>query len=65
MWLLHSRHFKQGLAQQLTLPVAALVILLCTFAGRAAVPLAGGVAALTVAVGVTLKRRRPERTGPA
>ncbi|MEV5280031.1 low temperature requirement protein A [Streptomyces sp. NPDC051994] len=65
VWLLHSRHFKQGLAQQLTLPVAALVILLCTFAGRAAVPLAGGVAALTVAVGVTLQRRRPERTGPA
>ncbi|WP_329464729.1 low temperature requirement protein A [Streptomyces sp. NBC_01431] len=65
VWLLHSRHFKQGLAQQLTLPVAALVILLCTFAGRAAVPLAGGVAALTVAVGVTLKGRRPERTGPA
>ncbi|MFE9572180.1 low temperature requirement protein A [Streptomyces sp. NPDC006692] len=65
VWLLHSRHFKRGLAQQLTLPVAALVILLCTFAGRAAVPLAGGVAALTVAVGVTLQRRRPERTGPA
>ncbi|MFI6687950.1 low temperature requirement protein A [Streptomyces sp. NPDC050485] len=60
VWLLHSRHFKQGLAQQLTLPIAALVILLCTFAGRTAVPLAGGVAALTVAVGSVLKSRRPE-----
>ncbi|MFJ8310529.1 low temperature requirement protein A [Streptomyces sp. NPDC094147] len=68
VWLLHSRHFKQGLAQQLTLPVAALAILLCTFAGRTAVPLAGGVAALTVAVGSVLKSRRPERperTAPA
>ncbi|MER0446298.1 low temperature requirement protein A [Streptomyces sp. Edi4] len=60
VWLLHSRHFKRGAAQQLVLPVAALAIVACTFAGRAAVPLAGAVAALTVAVGWTLNRRRPE-----
>ncbi|WP_053724366.1 low temperature requirement protein A [Streptomyces sp. WM6378] len=62
VWALHSRHFKRGAAQQLTLPVSALVILGCTFAGHAAVPLAGAVAAVTVAVGWTLNRRRAERT---
>ncbi|MFI6050851.1 low temperature requirement protein A [Streptomyces violascens] len=62
VWGLHSRHFKRGLAQQLTLPVSALVILACTFAGRTGVPLAGAVAAVTVAVGWTLNRRRAEVT---
>jgi integral membrane sensor domain MASE1 len=27
VWLLHARHFKRGLAQQLTLPVCGLAIL--------------------------------------
>ncbi|MEW2526176.1 low temperature requirement protein A [Streptomyces sp. NPDC047071] len=57
VWLLHSRHFKVGLAQQLVLPVTAVVILACTFAGRWAVLAAGVVAALAVAVGVTLTTR--------
>ncbi|MCZ4095693.1 low temperature requirement protein A [Streptomyces sp. So13.3] len=57
VWLLHSRHYKSGLAQQLVLPVASLLVLACTFAGESAVLLAGVVSALTVAVGVTLARR--------
>ncbi|MFG3285057.1 low temperature requirement protein A [Streptomyces sp. NPDC048111] len=63
VWLLHSRHFKRGTAQQLMLPVAALAVLGCTFAGHAAVPLAGAVSALTVAIGWALNRERP--TTPA
>ncbi|MGW3622239.1 low temperature requirement protein A [Streptomyces sp. NPDC000880] len=58
VWLLHARHFKRGRAQQLTLPVSALAILACTFAGHWAVLAAGLVAAATVAVGVTLATRR-------
>ncbi|WHM38289.1 low temperature requirement protein A [Streptomyces sp. BPTC-684] len=57
VWALHSRHFKRTLAQQLTLPVSAVAILACTFAGHGAVLAAGLVAAATVAVGVTLSRR--------
>ncbi|AEW94263.1 MULTISPECIES: low temperature requirement protein A [Streptomycetaceae] len=57
VWLLHARTVKRGLAQQLTLPCAAVLVLCCTPAGRAAVPLAGGVSALTVVVGVALAAR--------
>ncbi|MER6996900.1 low temperature requirement protein A [Streptomyces sp. NPDC000410] len=63
VWLLHARHFKRGVAQQLTLPVSALAVLACTFAGEWAVLAAGLVAAATVAVGETLAHRgrpRPE-----
>ncbi|MEV0277785.1 low temperature requirement protein A [Streptomyces sp. NPDC050610] len=59
VWLLHSRHYKVTFAQQLVLPVAALLVLLCTFAGAAAVLLAGVVCALTVAVGLLLNERNP------
>ncbi|MGK5643268.1 low temperature requirement protein A, partial [Streptomyces sp. URMC 126] len=41
VWLLHSRHHKRGPAQQMVLPLAALLVLACTFAGRWAVLLAG------------------------
>ncbi|KOG86446.1 membrane protein [Streptomyces varsoviensis] len=61
VWLLHSRHYKVTLAQQLVLPVAALLVLLCTFAGAAAVLLAGVVSALAVAVGLLLNERDPVR----
>ena len=54
LWLLHARHHKRGVLQQSLLPAAALLVLAVTFAGRAAVPLAGAVAALTVAAGVAL-----------
>lgn len=57
VWLLHSRHYKSGAAQQLVLPVASLLVLACTFGGESAVLLAGVVSALTVATGVTLARR--------
>ncbi|MGV9687986.1 low temperature requirement protein A [Streptomyces sp. NPDC003444] len=59
VWLLHARYFKVGTAQQLVLPVAALAILMCSFAGRWAVLAAGLVAAAAVATGVTLTARNP------
>ncbi|MFJ5225269.1 low temperature requirement protein A [Streptomyces sp. NPDC088400] len=57
VWLLHARHFKTGTAQQLVLPVSAAAVAACTFAGAWAVLAAGLVAAVTVAVGVTLSER--------
>ncbi|MDJ0380520.1 low temperature requirement protein A [Streptomyces sp. G-G2] len=57
VWLLHARHFKQGAAQQLLLPVAALAVLGCAWTGQQAVLWAGLVAAATVALGVTLRHR--------
>ncbi|PNE31751.1 membrane protein [Streptomyces eurocidicus] len=51
VWLLHSRHYKRGMAQQAVLPVSAALMLGCTFAGHAAVLLAGVVGAGTVGVG--------------
>ncbi|QSY47224.1 low temperature requirement protein A [Streptomyces griseocarneus] len=57
VWLLHSRHYKRGPAQQLTLPTASVAVLACTFAGSAAVLLAGLVVAATVAVGAVLAAR--------
>ncbi|MFD0352834.1 low temperature requirement protein A [Streptomyces sp. NPDC127110] len=57
VWLLHSRHFKRGAAQQLVLPVSALALLACTWAGSYAVLYAGLVATATVVVGVTLSVR--------
>lgn len=57
VWLLHSRYFKVGLAQQLVLPVSALATLASTFAGGWAVLVAGLVATATVATGVTLTNR--------
>ncbi|MEW1904318.1 low temperature requirement protein A [Streptomyces sp. NPDC086147] len=63
VWLLHARYFKVGTAQQLVLPVAALAILMCSFAGRWAVLAAGLVAAAAVATGVTLSARNPATRG--
>ncbi|MEU3221271.1 low temperature requirement protein A [Streptomyces sp. NPDC006971] len=57
VWALHARHFKRDLAEQLSLPAAALAILACTFAGAWAVFAAGLVAAATVAAGELLSRR--------
>ncbi|MER5889346.1 low temperature requirement protein A [Streptomyces sp. NPDC001941] len=57
VWLLHARHFKSGPAQQLVLPVTALAVLACTFAGSWAVLAAGLVSAVAVAVGVVLHQR--------
>src|SRR5207244_2959215 len=65
VWLIHSRHQKRGLAQQLVLPVSAVLVLACTFAGRWAVPAAGLVAAVTVAVGVTLTTRQGTALEPS
>lgn len=57
VWLLHSRHFKRGPAQRAVLPVSVPLVLAATFAGHRAVPLAGLVVAVTVAVGVGLAHR--------
>ncbi|AIR98899.1 hypothetical protein SGLAU_14575 [Streptomyces glaucescens] len=57
VWALHSRHFKAGIAQQAVLPVAALLVICCTFLGHGAVLAAGVVTALAVAAGVILAAR--------
>ncbi|MFI6089150.1 low temperature requirement protein A [Streptomyces sp. NPDC051218] len=62
VWLLHSRYYKVGIAQQLVLPVSALATLASTFAGRWAVLVAGLVATATVATGVTLTSRMARLT---
>ncbi|WP_369235559.1 low temperature requirement protein A [Streptomyces sp. R21] len=61
VWVLHARHFKVGIAQQLVLPVTALLVILCTFLGDWAVLTAGIVATLAVVAGVMLKARMPEK----
>ncbi|MEU2059784.1 low temperature requirement protein A [Streptomyces sp. NPDC013455] len=61
VWALHSRHFKVGLAQQLVLPVTALLVICCTFLGDWAVPAAGLVCSAAVATGVTLTHRTATR----
>jgi low temperature requirement protein LtrA len=57
VWLLHARHFKVGIAQQLVLPMTALLVILCTFLGSWAVLAAGIVAGLSVVVGLALTAR--------
>jgi low temperature requirement protein LtrA len=61
VWLLHSRYFKVGIAQQLVLPVTALLVICCTFLGDWAVLAAGIVAALAVVTGTTLTSRTVAR----
>ncbi|RMB84511.1 hypothetical protein CTZ28_17420 [Streptomyces shenzhenensis] len=63
VWALHARHFKAGIAQQLVLPVSALLVICCTFLGHWSVLSAGIVAALTVVVGVVLTARGTMRGG--
>ncbi|MQY37877.1 hypothetical protein SRB17_58840 [Streptomyces sp. RB17] len=57
VWALHSRYFKVGVAQQLVLPVAALLVICCTFLGDWAVLATGLVCSGAVAVGVMLSAR--------
>ncbi|MEU0424843.1 low temperature requirement protein A [Streptomyces canus] len=61
VWGLHSRYFKVGIAQQLVLPVTALLVICCTFLGDWAVPAAGIVATLAVVTGTTLTARMAAR----
>ncbi|MEV7810332.1 low temperature requirement protein A [Streptomyces flaveolus] len=61
VWALHARHFKAGLAQQLVLPVTALLVICCTFLGDWAVLAAGLVSAASVATGVILTARTAGR----
>ena len=56
-WFLHARHDKPSLRQQAVLPLTAVAILACTFAGSWAVLLAGFVAALSVAVSLIQHHR--------
>ncbi|MEU1176754.1 low temperature requirement protein A [Streptomyces sp. NPDC005820] len=63
VWVLHARHFKVGLAQQLVLPGTALLVICCTFLGDWAVLAAGLVSALAVATGTTLTARAVAREG--
>jgi low temperature requirement protein LtrA len=57
VWALHARHFKFGIAQQLVLPVTALLVICCTILGHWAVLAAGLVSGLAVATGTTLTAR--------
>ncbi|NUR41729.1 MAG: low temperature requirement protein A, partial [Streptomyces sp.] len=61
VWALHSRYFKVGTAQQLVLPVTALLVIACTFLGDWAVLAAGIVSALAVVTGTTLTARMVAR----
>ncbi|MFJ3304757.1 low temperature requirement protein A [Streptomyces sp. NPDC086549] len=61
VWALHSRYFKIGLAQQTLLPVAALLVIGCTFLRDWAVLAAGLVSALAVVAGVVLTARTVAR----
>ncbi|MEU6595218.1 low temperature requirement protein A [Streptomyces sp. NPDC046881] len=61
VWALHSRHFKVGLAQQLVLPVTALLVICCTFLRAWGVLAAGLVCAAAVATGVALTARTAAR----
>ncbi|MCC5478800.1 low temperature requirement protein A [Streptomyces barringtoniae] len=61
VWALHSRHFKVGVAQQLVLPAAALLVICCTFLGDWAAFGAGLVCSAAVAAGVTLTARMVSR----
>ncbi|MCF4138805.1 low temperature requirement protein A [Streptomyces sp. Tue 6430] len=63
VWALHSRHFTVGLAQRMVLPVAALLVVCCTFLGDGAVLAAGLVCALAVATGTVLTARTTVREG--
>lgn len=65
VWVLHSRYFKVGIGQQLVLPTTALLVILCTFLGDWAVPAAGVVTALAVALGVALSARMVAREATA
>ncbi|MFD5339401.1 low temperature requirement protein A [Streptomyces hawaiiensis] len=66
VWVLHSRHFKRGISQQLVLPTTALLVICCTFLGHWAVFAAGVVCALSVVAGETLAARPAAReSGPA
>ncbi|MFF4254330.1 low temperature requirement protein A [Streptomyces sp. NPDC001663] len=61
VWVLHSRFYKVGIAQQLVLPTTALLVIVCTFLGDWAVFAAGIVSALAVATGTTLTARMVAR----
>ncbi|MFC0038386.1 low temperature requirement protein A [Actinomadura rayongensis] len=63
VWLLHARHFKRDVAEQCVLPVTALLVLACTFAGHWTALLAGAVAAVSVGVSTLLEERRAEHLG--
>ncbi|KJY36695.1 membrane protein [Streptomyces katrae] len=63
VWLLHSRHFKRGTAQQLVLPLTSVAILACTWAGSYAVLYAGLVAAAAVVAGTALVARSAPAAG--
>ncbi|QNE73338.1 hypothetical protein F0344_00700 [Streptomyces finlayi] len=60
VWALHARHFKERGRRQLVLPVSSALVLVTTLAGHRAVPLAGLVCELTVALGASMSARRPD-----
>ena len=63
-WLLQARHFKHGWTQAV-MPATAAALLLCTFAGRYAVLLAGLCCAACIAIGVHERRAEEAKREPA
>jgi low temperature requirement protein LtrA len=62
VWLVHVRPFKHDAWQQLVFPASALLVLIASFAGHWAVPLAGLAAAAGLAVAIALAAREQRRT---
>jgi low temperature requirement protein LtrA len=61
VWLIHTRHHATGTAQRAILPATAVAVLACTYAGAAAVVLAGLVcAAATAAVTLSTPTARED-----
>ncbi|SBT65820.1 Low temperature requirement protein LtrA [Micromonospora sediminicola] len=61
VWLLQTRHYKQGTTEQLIAPTAAALTLAASFTGRLAVPLAGLVTAAAVVASVGVVSHREHR----
>lgn len=61
VWLIHTRHHATGTSQRAILPAAAVAVLVCTYAGDAAVLLAGLVcAAATAAITLSTPNARED-----
>ncbi|WP_107309216.1 low temperature requirement protein A [Streptomyces sp. TP-A0356] len=63
-WAVHARHDKRETAQWAVLPVSAVLVLACTFAGHWAVLLAGLVSVTMIACAVVLAARAAAASSP-
>jgi low temperature requirement protein LtrA len=63
-WAVHARHDKRETAQWMVLPVSAVLVLACTFAGHWAVLLSGLVSVAMIASAVILAARAAAASPP-